>query len=503
MPNLYRLGQIAKASARIGSVFKFDYNADGVADDVQEVSYEVIDVDNETEEVIVSVDCPEEVIDCDDMVIKRDGEATWSWFGDNLDIVRSAPNYPCTGTPSDCAHIYRVRNETHSALGIGIGLSFGFGDAAPAPLLVPLNSDSDTVEDDLVAIDKPLEGNVTVSISSGSSRGKLWNDSAKGSAYLSTYMPQTLYIEGLTVSQNPGDVTLQFSNTESQHSQKVTVFNVSFGSSEIRTRDEDLPTTTLPWATKSAALQWDGTSGTVNLSGYLTPVSKVARDGLRWTVNSIVQFDSILEYDTAFVIEPGVGSIYTYRVEAEHRPYRHLSDRFILVVYPEATATEYKNWVNTNQDLTWTNILPKVYNQLGTNSSDPEPDASCNRWDTRSSLSSNYHPGASYEMRTRALGNGNTQGHQATYDSAGSIIASGLGAGTADRVSPNVSLGEHGKKDVEPFIWAAQLDANPVEGVLFNAGLNHQLMHRGENLNKYLELRPIQATPSLAPDTCQ
>ena len=111
-------------------------------------------------------------------------------------------------------------------------------------------------------------------------------------------------------------------------------------------------------------------------------------------------------------------------------------------------------------------------------------------------------------MRTKALGNGQTQGHQATYDSSGSIIASGLGAGTADRVSPNVDRTDHREQDVKPFIWAAQLDANPVEGTMplfldIPFDLTHPLMHRGGKLDKYLELRPIQATPSLKPDTCQ
>ena len=502
MPDYYRVGQLGKASQKIGSIFQSDINDDGSEDDVQEVSYEVRDDDNENDDLIIVVDCPEDVIGCANPVVELDeGWTPVAEAGNGItEVLSTDPDYPCGGTPNDCtadSRVYRI--------GIGVDLSFGFADPAPAPLLVPLNSDSDTVEDDLVAIDKPLEGNVTVSISSGSSRVKLWNDSTKGSVYLSTYMPQTLYIEGLAVSQSPGDVTLQFSNGTNQHSQKVTVFNVQFGSSEIRIKNVS---TTLPWqTTKSAALQWDG-NRTVNLSGYLTPVSKVVRDGLNWTYAIIISHQMRLKktetpVTLSYVGKPDENSILAYEIEAQHEQHTYLSDRFILVIYPEETATEYSNWIDNNQNFEWTRILPSVYNELAQYGLDPEPD-SCNNWKSPSVLDSYYHPGASDEMRTQPLGGQNRQGHQATYDSSGSIISSGLGAGTADRTAPRIGqFLRHRNEDVRPYIWAAQLDANPVRGIDEDLRLSHPFMHKGANLKKYLELRPIQATPDIAPGACQ
>ena len=204
--------------------------------------------------------------------------------------------------------------------------------------------------------------------------------------------------------------------------------------------------------------------------------------------------------------------ILTYKVEVRHQRHRHLSDRFILVIYPAATVTAYETWVGKNGDLTWTNSLPRVYSALGVGNSDPEPPPPppnrCENWQSPDSLNKHYHPGASYEMRTEALGSEKTQGHQATYDRSGRLITSGLGAGTADLWTPRTGQYRmHGDEDVKPFIWAAQLDGNPVEGttILFfdvPVNLTHPLMHRGAKLDQYLGLRPIKASQTLAPNDC-
>ena len=112
-------------------------------------------------------------------------------------------------------------------------------------------------------------------------------------------MPATLYIEGLTLSQHPWDVTLQFSNSNIQMDVKATVFDVTFGSSGIKMKNV---TTTLPWiASKSAAMQWE--SGKAKDLGVyltpvsLTPVSQLALDGLEWTIDSRTAVtSSILTY---------------------------------------------------------------------------------------------------------------------------------------------------------------------------------------------------------------
>ena len=107
-------------------------------------------------------------------------------------------------------------------------------------------------------------------------------------------MPATLYIEGLTLSQNPWDVTLQFSNSNIQMDVEATVFDVTFGSSGIKMKNV---TTTLPWiASKSAAMQWESGKAK-DLGVYLTPVSQLALGGLEWTIDSRTAVtSSILTY---------------------------------------------------------------------------------------------------------------------------------------------------------------------------------------------------------------
>ena len=110
-------------------------------------------------------------------------------------------------------------------------------------------------------------------------------------------------------------------------------------------------------------------------------------------------------------------------------------------------------------------------------------------------------------MRSRRTLNG--YGHQATYDSNGNLIEAGISAGTADRGwYLNFAIGGpiHLELDVKPFIWAAQLDANPVEGFDWIDGLTNyrltwsnlddDLMHVGDNLQSYLQYRPAHAGPA-------
>jgi hypothetical protein len=67
-----------------------------------------------------------------------------------------------------------------------------------------------------------------------------------------------------------------------------------------------------------------------------------------------------------------------------------------------------------------------------------------------------FHPGAAIGIRK--VGPDGKSGNQATYDEDGNIITGGLGAGTADLVSPQVDSAGHQKEDVKPFDWAYELD---------------------------------------------
>ncbi|TWT86413.1 hypothetical protein Pla52n_70840 [Stieleria varia] len=66
----------------------------------------------------------------------------------------------------------------------------------------------------------------------------------------------------------------------------------------------------------------------------------------------------------------------------------------------------------------------------------------------------NYHPGGHYELRSSGCGHGT----QCVYDAQGFLINDPPGAGTADRVSPNCSTGEHGSADVAAYDCAKTLD---------------------------------------------
>lgn len=60
-------------------------------------------------------------------------------------------------------------------------------------------------------------------------------------------------------------------------------------------------------------------------------------------------------------------------------------------------------------------------------------------------------------------------GEQCCYDALGKLITSGLGAGSADFVSPSFpSYLGHYNQDIQPWIWAKQLDGTGVFGPYMN-----------------------------------
>ena len=159
-------------------------------------------------------------------------------------------------------------------------------------------------------------------------------------------------------------------------------------------------------------------------------------------------------------------------------------------------------------DRDWLAALPAIYGNVNIESGnriDPEP-ANCDpqRWgrpgDFSSTLgfdSARYHPGAAFAMRSKPIG---TVGHQATYRANGSAIRTGVAAGSADRGLPGTS--NHVDMDVLPFIWAAQLDGNPVEpspSATIPGSLNQALFFDGPSLNKYFFARPAIANNNLEP----
>ena len=107
--------------------------------------------------------------------------------------------------------------------------------------------------------------------------------------------------------------------------------------------------------------------------------------------------------------------------------------------------------------------------------------------------SSDFHPGAEYEIRTKANG----AGQQATYDNEGNIITSLPGAGTADRFLPKLgSYLNHASHDIAPFNLAVDLDGG--DSGTFSP--NNIIV--GSNVRKYYEVRPMPFISVVNMDDC-
>ena len=164
----------------------------------------------------------------------------------------------------------------------------------------------------------------------------------------------------------------------------------------------------------------------------------------------------------------------------------------------ERLQGEFDEWYQRekNEGLGWTDGLPDCPEQLdceqpqdqfprptppGMECSNPDP----GDWTDPSDPNAfgNYHPGAEYGIRTNTPAN--TPGNQCTYDENGQLIRDGAGAGTADKSSPGginnlgnnlFSENGHHAQDVDPYELALALDGGTP----------------GENVKKYLEVRPTQ-----------
>jgi hypothetical protein len=169
-------------------------------------------------------------------------------------------------------------------------------------------------------------------------------------------------------------------------------------------------------------------------------------------------------------------------------------DGFVLVVIPSATAAKFDTWLRAaRQDMAWLQTLPPVYTHLLPGGANPEPDGCRPKvWPVLRRIGGHYHPGAAYEMRSAIQSNGS--GHQATYDVNGQLLRLGTGAGSADRAAPRTysifRLIAHRDQDVLPFLWAAQLDGNPVNPRPFYTDFDVPLWREGDHLRAYMSVRP-------------
>lgn len=254
----------------------------------------------------------------------------------------------------------------------------------------------------------------------------------------------------------------------------------------------------------------------LNLTNYLSiaPVSlgyNDLADKISFEIETEIFGDAEIKNDTVLDFgssDPDDVNIYAFSIKLLFTT--SVVDRLVFIVYSDETQPEYTGWLSSasfgnDSGNTWLNELPRVYSQLGTGNSDPEP-SSCNpqSWGWDPGLPAYYHFDAEFEIRSESTQN--RHGHQACYDAAG-ILITGSGsleslasAGTADFAHPsNWYAPLHSTADVRPFIRAAQLDGNPVDGV-FN--LSHPLIRIGPNLIKYYQRRPAHAGSSVSANAC-
>jgi len=304
-----------------------------------------------------------------------------------------------------------------------------------------------------------------------------------------------------------GIVNQSFNNSNYASDKSAKLLKVEFGYPNIANKEintKNLATTEYGDFEKCVARVWS--SSTIEMNDYLenwnTMPSEV-KELLEWEVDGNIQTSSNLNIGSV----PFDHEISFFKIGVKVKGTPQILDRLILTVIPESTETNFNAWYSSeSSDTGWLGELPPLYNNLGVENNDPEP-AACDPqlWKSPDSKNSLYHPGASFEMRSVETSAGH--GHQAMYRFNGALITSGLGAGSADRASPSIFSTSHRNQDVRPFIWAAQLDGNPIQGnsTTFPTNLNQPILHDGDNLAKYFDVRPIIANgrPSLSPGDCE
>ncbi len=269
---------------------------------------------------------------------------------------------------------------------------------------------------------------------------------------------------------------------------------------------------------KCVAHVWDGSP--INLAKYLEGYSEnqqLFEDDafLSWRVNGV---------STGFRVglQSALSEVETFErlnVEVAIASDALVLDHLIITIIPPETVTEFEDWHRENSDLAWLDELPIPYGWVILEGGgvfgpliepkDPEPeDCETQRWQKPKHQDDFYHPAGIYKMRSEVAANG--AGHQAIFNASGILITSGISAGSADRSAP-LSLSnrtsDHEDTDVRPFIWALQIDGNPVGRSPFVSYLNLSApaLFEGHTLSRYFERRPplLPNTNPLNPGTCQ
>lgn len=381
---------------------------------------------------------------------------------------------------------------------------------------------------ELKVLPKGLPGKVTLSYIEGGERIRLWKNPDRtgeldmvGDKHewlnLAT-MPPELWVEGVTNSVSPCDVKLKLEYDDDKNGSDSDLFKASdmialtvimayFDNQRINVRNWTNTVDDIYFPVnynKFTPVIWQR-SRNLDLAAYLITETQKFSEYLRWSVNSIDSFSSVMGYGGRLRDL----NIEIHRVEVGLKGSVHACDRLVVVIVSPETERRYRVWVDRFETETqWLTELPVAYLSLAQNNGNPEPN-NCEHlfwqdWGVRR-LNSYFHGNATFDMRSAQTPGGH--GHQACYTTDGEFITSGFSAGTADfRHYSHYFTRAHATLDVLPFIRAAQLDGNPVtaNSKLAPTNMTHPLVYEGVNINTYLRLRPTlpSAEPLLNPNTC-
>ena len=283
--------------------------------------------------------------------------------------------------------------------------------------------------------------------------------------------------------------------------------------------------------------------GSVNLASYLADNALPYMDKLYFTArehlwNTSEGINPKLKIDNPFEVpnhilqfkkkprEPWSPTI--YHIELRYRDQSGVVfDRLWVVINSPDALTKFNEWVADNADFNWTTNLPQVYSKIRYDSNfeafHPEPNSPV--WEKPERKTSLLHHNTGFvraEMETKQLDG--EYSNQAWYDENGNLIETPFFAGRPKKFGRNNPEDRHfinyNKEEIYPFLYAAQLDGNPVHGFFheedapiwqvsygdfgtFNAmgqkiyvfqNLTRPCIHMGDNTHVYLGKRPPHPT---------
>jgi hypothetical protein len=315
---------------------------------------------------------------------------------------------------------------------------------------------------------------------------------------------RTLYVQALEPGEHDIDVTYVLDGV-GLWTEKAWIATVWIEFADYLTNIRNLthPDDDYAQYTNCIAIEWQASpNNKINLYNLLdiTPVY-YSSDKITFEIADSIFGSATVDANDYLIYtgsDPGEGNIYSFGINSKFDGI--VTDKLIVVVYSPDTYVIFTNWYANSADMTWLNELPPVYSRLGANNTDPEPNGS-NTWYAPGSPHLYYHNDAEFSMRSSVTAGGH--GHQACYDVNGNLIESGVAAGSADFSAPwsfnNWSLA-HVNNDVKPFVWAFQLDGNPVERTNLGYNTSNPLMIEGAYIEKYFERRPPHTNNQINPE---